>query len=156
MAELPKGITKEVRRGGSGVLELLLIDFDREGDSGYIRIQQPTNPVSIAQLVISEGAPEMALFESTELLMGHTALEELRKCAAADDSRISVHTDVDLGLIADLHPEAKLHFSGSDNYADKKTQGWITDTKRDSDWWRSKRNREWTMTEQTLDDDEDD
>ena len=156
MAELPKGITKEVRRGGSGVLELLLIDFDREGDSGYIRIQQPTNPVSIAQLVISEGAPEMALFESTELLMGHTALEELRKCAAADDSRISVHTDVDLGLIADLHPEAKLHFSGSDNYADKKTKGWITDTKRDSDWWRSKRNREWTMTEQTLDDDEDD
>ncbi len=156
MAELPKGITKEVRRGGSGVLELLLIDFDREGDSGYIRIQQPTNPVSIAQLVISDGAPEMALFESTELLMGHTALDELRKCAAADDSRISVHTDVDLGLIADLHPEAKLHFSGSENYAGKKTQGWITDTKRDSDWWRSKRNREWTMTEQTLDDDEDD
>ena len=156
MAELPKGITKEVRRGGSGVLELLLIDFDKEGSSGYIRIQQPTNPVSIAQLVISDGAPEMALFESNELLMGHSALEELRKCAAADDSRISVHTDVDLGLIADLHPEAKLHFSGSDTSADKKAQGWITNTKRDSDWWRSKRNREWTMTEQTLDDGEDD
>jgi len=156
MAELPKGITKEVRRGGSGVLELLLIDFDREGGSGYIRIQQPTNPVSIAQLVISDGAPEMALFESTELLMGHSALEELRDCAAADDSRISVHTDVDLGLIADLHPEAKLHFAGSDTRADKKIEGWITDTKRDSDWWRSKRNREWTMTEKTLDDDEQD
>ena len=154
MAELPKGITKEVRRGGSGVLELLLIDFDKEGSSGYIRIQQPTNPVSTAQLVISDGAPEMALFESNELLMGHTALEELRKSAAADDSRISVHTDVDLGLIADLHPEAKLHFSASDSSADKKAQGWITNTKRDSDWWRSKRNREWTMTEQTSDDDE--
>ena len=156
MAELPKGITKEVRRGGSGVLELLLIDFDKEGGSGYIRIQQPTNPVSIAQLVISDGAPEMALFESTELLMGHSALEELRDCAAADDSRISVHTDVDLGLIADLHPEAKLHFAGSDTHTDKKIEGWITDTKRDSDWWRSKRNREWTMTEKTLDDDEED
>ncbi|HHZ74233.1 MAG TPA: DUF835 domain-containing protein [Candidatus Poseidoniales archaeon] len=156
MAELPKGITKEVRRGGSGVLELLLIDFDKEGSSGYIRIQQPTNPVSIAQLVISDGAPEMALFESTELLMGHNALEELRDCAAADDSRISVHTDVDLGLIADLHPEAKLHFAGSDTHADKKVEGWITNTKRDSDWWRSKRNREWTMTEKTLDDDEED
>jgi len=156
VAELPKGITKEVRRGGSGVLELLLIDFDKEGSSGYIRIQQPTNPVSIAQLVISDGAPEMALFESTELLMGHNALEELRDCAAADDSRISVHTDVDLGLIADLHPEAKLHFAGSDTHADKKVEGWITNTKRDSDWWRSKRNREWTMTEKTLDDDEED
>ena len=156
MAELPKGITKEVRRGGSGVLELLLIDFDKEGGSGYIRIQQPTNPVSIAQLVISDGEPEMALFESTELLMGHSALEELRNCAAADDSRISVHTDVDLGLIADLHPEAKLHFAGSDTHTDKKIEGWITDTKRDSDWWRSKRNREWTMTEKTLDDDEED
>jgi len=154
MAELPRGITKEVRRGGSGVLELLLIDFDREGDSGYIRIQQPTNPVSIAQLVISDGAPEMALFESTELLMGHTALDELRKCASADDSRISVHTDVDLGLIADLHPEAKLHFSDSDTYADEKIQGWITNTKRDSDWWRSKRNREWTLTENTTDDEQ--
>jgi hypothetical protein len=156
MAELPKGITKEVRRGGSGVLELLLIDFDKEGGSGYIRIQQPTNPVSIAQLVISDGAPEIALFESSELLMGHSALEELRNCAAADDSRISVHTDVDLGLIADLHPEAKLHFAGLDSNADKKIEGWITDTKRDSDWWRSKRNREWTMTEKTLDDDDED
>ena len=156
MAELPKGITKEVRRGGSGVLELLLIDFDKEGGSGYIRIQQPTNPVSIAQLVISDGEPEMALFESTELLMGHSALEELRNCAAADDSRISVHTDVDLGLIADLHPEAKLHFADSDSHTDKKIEGWITDTKRDSDWWRSKRNREWTMTEKSLGDDEED
>jgi hypothetical protein len=156
VAELPKGITKEVRRGGSGVLELLLIDFDKEGGSGYIRIQQPTNPVSIAQLVISDGEPEMALFESTELLMGHSALEELRNCAAADDSRISVHTDVDLGLIADLHPEAKLHFADSDSHTDKKIEGWITDTKRDSDWWRSKRNREWTMTEKSLDDDEED
>ena len=86
MAELPKGVTKEVRRGGSGVLELLLIDFDREGGDGYIRIEKKSTPNAIAQLVIIGGKPAMALFEKESLLMGHSALDELRNCAADDES----------------------------------------------------------------------
>tara|TARA_B100001750_G_scaffold237380_1_gene242406 strand:+ start:3926 stop:6265 length:2340 start_codon:yes stop_codon:yes gene_type:complete len=155
MAELPKGVTKEVRRGGSGVLELLLIDFDREGSDGYFRIEKDTSPTTIAQLVIVEGNPAMALFEHESLLMGHSALEELRKCAADDDSRISVHTDVDLGLISDLHPEAKLHIREEDDISGQKIEGWIIDTKSDSHWWRHKQKRDWAMTEATLTEEDD-
>ena len=156
MAELPKGVTKEVRRGGSGVLELLLIDFDREGGDGYFRIEKESSPVTVAQLVIVEGKPSMALFEQESLLMGHSALVELRKCAADDDSRISVHTDVDLGLISDLHPEAKLHIQEEDSISGQKIEGWIIDTKSDSHWWRHKQKRDWTMTEASLSEDVDD
>ena len=150
MAELPKGVTKEVRRGGSGVLELLLIDFDREGGDGYIRIEKNSTPNAIAQLVIIGGKPAMALFEKESLLMGHSALDELRNCAADDESRISVHTDVDFGLISDLHPEAKLYIREEDDITGQKIEGWIIDTKSDSHWWRHKQKREWTMTEDTL------
>ena len=69
MAELPKGVIKEVRRGGSGVLELLLIDFDRESGDGYIRIEKTSTPNAIAQLVIIGGKPAMALFEKESLLI---------------------------------------------------------------------------------------
>ncbi len=156
MAELPKGVTKEVRRGGSGVLELLLIDFDRDGGDGYIRIEKDTSPATVAQLVIVEGKPAMALFEHDSLLMGHAALAELRQCGADDDSRISVHTDVDLGLISDLHPEAKLHIREEDAVSGQKIEGWIIDTKSDSHWWRHKQKRDWTMTEETLTEEEED
>ena len=156
MAELPKGVTKEVRRGGSGVLELLLIDFDREGGDGYIRIEKDTSPATVAQLVIVGGKPEMALFEHDSLLMGHSALAELRQCATDDDSRISVHTDVDLGLISDLHPEAKLHILEEDAVSGQKIEGWIIDTKSDSHWWRHKQKRDWAMTEETLTEEEED
>lgn len=147
MAELPKGVTKEVRRGGSGVLELLLMDFSREVGDGYLRIEQSGPPKSVGQLVITSGSPEMALFEREELLMGKSALEKIRQCATADDSRISVHTDVDFGLISDLHPEAKLHFDKEAEISGKRVTGWIIDTKNDSDWWRSKQKREWTIAE---------
>ena len=156
MAELPKGVTKEVRRGGSGVLELLLIDFDREGGDGYFRIEKDSSPATVAQLVIVEGKPAMALFEYESLLMGHSALVELRKCAADDSSRISVHTDVDLGLISDLHPEAKLHIQEEDSISGQKIEGWIIDTKSDSHWWRHKQKRDWTMTESSLTEEVDD
>ena len=154
MAELPKGVTKEVRRGGSGVLELLLIDFDREGEDGYIRIEKGTSPATVAQLVIVQGKPSMALFEYESFLMGHSALSELRQCAADDDSRISVHTDVDFGLIADLHPEAKLHIREEDAISGQKIEGWIIDTKSDSHWWRHKQKRDWTMTEGSMTEEE--
>ena len=66
MAELPKGVTKEVRRGGSGVLELLLIDFDREGGDGYIRIEKDTSPA----LVNPEMLPVDCLRDYSSLTRG--------------------------------------------------------------------------------------
>ncbi len=147
MAELPKGVTKEVRRGGSGILELLLIDFDKASDDGYLRVERPTQPVSVGQLVIIDGTPSMCLFEFDELLMGQRALDALRDSAAEDDSRISVHSEVDFALIADLHPEAKLHIDEEDFATGERMEGWIDTASDRSDWWRRKQNREWTQVE---------
>ena len=40
MAELPRGITLETRRGGPDVLRTLVEDFFTESQDGYIRIER--------------------------------------------------------------------------------------------------------------------
>lgn len=150
MAELPRGTSREVRRGGSGVLELLLIDFDKEGGDGYIRVERPTSPPTTAQLVVRGGKPSMALHESEGLAMGQTALEALRVDAAADDSRLSVHIDVDLELISELHPEARLHLDEEDLITGQQASGWIVDPSQESSWWQQKRRTEWAKSQSTM------
>ena len=150
MAELPRGTTREVRRGGSGVLELLLIDFDKEGGDGYIRVERPTSPPTTAQLVVRGGKPSMALHESEGLAMGQAALEALRVDAAADDSRLSVHIDVDLVLISELHPEARLHLDEEDLVTGQQSSGWIVDPSQESSWWQQKRRTEWAKSQSTM------
>jgi len=150
MAELPRGTTREVRRGGSGVLELLLIDFDKEGSDGYIRVERPTSPPTTAQLVVRGGKPSMALHESVGLVMGQAALEALRIDAAADDSRLSVHIDVDLELISELHPEARLHLDEEDIVTGQRASGWIVDPSQESSWWQQKQRTEWAKSQSTM------
>ena len=150
MAELPRGTSREVRRGGSGVLELLLIDFDKEGGDGYIRVERPTSPPTTAQLVVRGGKPSMALHESEGLAMGQAALEALRVDAAADDSRLSVHIDVDLDLISELHPEARLHLDEEDLITGQQSSGWIVDPSQESSWWQQKRRTEWAKSQSTM------
>jgi len=150
MAELPRGTTREVRRGGSGVLELLLIDFDKEGGDGYIRVERPTSVPSTSQLVVQRGKPSLALHECEILLMGQAALDALRIDAAAADSRLSIHVDVDLALISGLHPEARLHLDEEDFVTGQKVSGWIVDPSEESSWWQQKRRTEWKQSETTL------
>ncbi len=150
MAELPRGKVREVRRGGAGVLELLLVDFERGGDDGYLKVEGGGRRGEVGQLVITQGTPSLAIFEGEALLMGAPALRHFRSVAAGDDSRISVHTDVDLDLISELHPEAKLHIDDGDAVVGERIEGWIVDTKSDSDWWRKKQRRVWTPSETSL------
>ncbi|PXF23526.1 MAG: hypothetical protein CXX72_01135 [Methanobacteriota archaeon] len=109
MAEFPVGRVREVRRGGAGVLELLLLDLSREQADGYIRVERQGEVARVGQLVLSAGRLVMCLHETDELSMGRNALEALRADAAADDSRLSIHDEVDLEVVFDLHPEARLH-----------------------------------------------
>ncbi|PXF20694.1 MAG: hypothetical protein CXX72_04470 [Methanobacteriota archaeon] len=109
MAEFPAGRVREVRRGGAGVLELLLLDLSRERADGYIRVERQGEVARVGQLVFSAGRLVMCLHEEDELIMGRNALNALRADAEADDSRLSIHDEVDLEVVFDLHPEARLH-----------------------------------------------
>jgi hypothetical protein len=132
------------------VLELLLIDFDREAGDGYIRVERPTSPPTTAQLVVQGGKPVMAIHESERMAMGQAALDALRIDAAADDSRLSVHVEVDLALISELHPEARLHLDEEDSVSGVRASGWIAQPSQRSSWWQQKRATEWAQGETTL------
>ena len=143
MAEFPAGRVREVRRGGAGVLELLLLDLSREGADGYIRVERPGEIVRVGQLVLSAGRLVMCLHETDELSMGRDALEALRTDAAADDSRLSIHDEVDLEVVFDLHPEARLHLDDDVDASGDRIDGW-EDTGSSLTWWQKRSQTEWS------------
>ncbi len=142
MAEFPDGRVREVRRGGAGVLELLLLDLSREQADGYIRVERQGEVARVGQLVLSAGRLVMCLHEEDELSMGRHALEELRADAAADDSRLSIHDDVDLEVVFDLHPEARLHLDEDVGSSGDRIEGW-EDTGTSLTWWQQRGQTEW-------------
>ena len=143
MAEFPAGRVREVRRGGAGVLELLLLDLSRERADGYIRVERQGEVARVGQLVFSAGRLVMCLHETDELSMGRNALEALRADAAADDSRLSIHDEVDLEVVFDLHPEARLHLDDDVGAAGDRIEGWA-DTGSSLTWWQQRSQAEWT------------
>ena len=137
MAEFPVGRVREVRRGGAGVLELLLLDLSRELADGYIRVERQGEVARVGQLVLSAGRLVMCLHETDELSMGRNALEALRADAAADDSRLSIHDEVDLEVVFDLHPEARLHLDDDVGASGDRIEGW-EDTGSSLTWWQQR------------------
>lgn len=136
MVELPRGEVSESRRGGSGVLELLLVDMRNASRSGYIRCEAPRLSGAIGQITVHDGAPRLALYESPDgdLKMGHVALGAIREAALHEDSRLSLHEGVDVRLIEELHPLALLHIEEGEVIA------W-TGGDSDEEWWAQRQRR---------------
>ena len=136
MVELPRGDVSESRRGGPGVLELLLIDMRNASRSGYIRCEAPRLSGATGQITVHDGAPRLALYESPDgdLKMGHVALGAIREAALHEDSRLSLHEGVDVRLIEELHPLALLHIEEGEVIA------WTGDDS-DEEWWVQRQRR---------------
>ena len=71
----------ETRRGGAGVLELLLVDMQKRSESGYIRCEAGALGGAVGQITVRQGTPSMVLYEDSEgsVLSGHSALGALQE-----------------------------------------------------------------------------
>ena len=101
MVELPRGKVSETRRGGVGVLELLLVDMQKRSDTGYIRCEAGALGGAIGQITVRQGTPSMALYEDAEgnVLVGHSALGALQEAASLEGSQLTRHHEIDLDRI---------------------------------------------------------
>jgi hypothetical protein len=155
MVELPKGEVSETRRGGTGVLELLLVDMQKRVESGYLRCEVGALGGAVGQITVRDGIPSMALYEGEDgqLLIAHVALGAMQEAAALEGSRLTRHSGVDLDLIEDLHPLARLYFDEGE------TLPWGDGGEAEVWWQRRQRvRREWKrldawMPEETPEDD---
>ena len=137
MVELPRGEISETRRGGAGVLELLLVDMQKRSESGYIRCEAGALGGAVGQITIREGTPSMVLYEDSEgsMLSGHAALGALQEAASLEGSQLSRHHDIDLDLIESLHPLALLHLEEGE------VLPWGEDFEAEAWWHRRQRTR---------------
>ena len=140
MVELPRGDVKESRRGGAGVLELLLVDMQTRSESGFIRCEATSLGGAVGQIIVREGNPSMVLFEGADgnRLIGHAAVGALQEAAGLEGSQLSLHQGVDLDLIEDLYPLARLHLDEGE------TLPWSEAGEAEA-WWRRRQRtrREW-------------
>jgi hypothetical protein len=151
MVDLPRGDVSETRRGGVGVLELLLVDMQKREESGYIRCEAGALGGAVGQITVRSGTPSMVLFESADgnLLIGQTAVGALQEAASLEGSQLTRHTGVDLDLIEDLHPLARLHLD------DGETLPWSQDSEAEA-WWRQRQRsrRQWKKLDAWTPDDD--
>ncbi|MDE0707928.1 MAG: DUF835 domain-containing protein [Candidatus Poseidoniales archaeon] len=140
MVELPTGEVNETRRGGAGVLELLLVDMQKRSESGYIRCEAGALGGAVGQITVRKGTPSMVLYEDSEgsMLSGHAALGALQEAASLEGSQLSRHDGIDLDLIESLHPLAILHLEEGE------VLPWSEDFEAEA-WWhrRQRKRRQW-------------
>jgi len=126
MAELPDGIVVERRRGGPGVLALLMLDATRSRFNGHIRIERASNNGFVGNLGIIDGMPIMSI--SVEInsssIGGKESMEICLHESAMDDARISVHEGPHIPESMDLHPYSRLLSSDIQNLEE---QPWWSD-----------------------------
>ena len=152
MVELPRGKVSETRRGGVGVLELLLVDMQKRSDSGYIRCEAGALGGAIGQITVRQGTPSMALYEDAEgnVLVGHSALGALQEAASLEGSQLTRHHEIDLDRIESLNPTAML------DMADGDLLPWGEDIEAEA-WWsrRQRKRRQWKRLDAWMPDEED-
>ena len=140
MVELPRGEVSETRRGGAGVLELLLVDMQKRSETGYIRCEAGALGGAVGQISVREGTPSMVLYEDSDgaVLSGHAALGALQEASSLEGSQLTRHMGVDLNLIESLHPLAILHLE------DGEVLPWGEDFEAEA-WWhrRQRKRRQW-------------
>ena len=152
MVELPRGKVSETRRGGVGVLELLLVDMQKRSDTGYIRCEAGALGGAIGQITVRQGTPSMALYEDAEgnVLVGHSALGALQEAASLEGSQLTRHHEIDLDRIESLNPTAML------DMADGDLLPWGEDIEAEA-WWsrRQRKRRQWKRLDAWMPDEED-
>ena len=126
MAELPDGLVIERRRGGPGVLALLMLDATRSRFNGHIRIERVSNNGFVGNLGILDGMPIMSIAMDIDS-SSSGGKESMEKClheSAMDDARISVHEGSHIPQSMDLHPYSRLLSSDIQNLEE---QPWWSD-----------------------------
>ena len=126
MAELPDGLVIERRRGGPGVLALLMLDATRSRFNGHIRIERVSNNGFVGNLGILDGMPIMSIAMDIDS-SSSGGKESMEKClheSAMDDARISVHEGSHIPQSMDLHPHSRLLSSDIQNLEE---QPWWSD-----------------------------
>jgi len=151
MVELPRGEVNETRRGGVGVLELLLVDMQKRSESGYIRCEAGALGGAVGQITVRQGTPSMVLYEDSEgsVLSGHPALGALQEAASLEGSQLTRHHEIDLDLIESLHPLALLHMEEGE------VLPWGEDVEVEA-WWhrRQRKRRQWKRLDAWMPDEE--
>lgn len=152
VVELPRGKVSETRRGGVGVLELLLVDMQKRSDTGYIRCEAGALGGAIGQITVRQGTPSMALYEDAEgnVLVGHSALGALQEAASLEGSQLTRHHEIDLDRIESLNPTAML------DMADGDLLPWGEDIEAEA-WWsrRQRKRRQWKRLDAWMPEEED-
>ena len=152
VVELPRGKVSETRRGGVGVLELLLVDMQKRSDSGYIRCEAGALGGAIGQITVRQGTPSMALYEDAEggVLVGHSALGALQEAASLEGSQLTRHHEIDLDRIESLNPTAMLDMAEGDLLP------WGEDIEAEA-WWarRQRKRRQWKRLDAWMPEEED-
>ena len=151
VVELPRGKVSESRRGGVGVLELLLVDMQKRLESGYIRCEAGALGGAVGQITVREGTPSIALYEDAEgsVLTGHSALGALQEAASLEGSQLTRHHEIDLDRIESLNPTAMLDMEEGDLLP------WGEDIEAEA-WWarRQRKRRQWKRLDAWMPDDE--
>ena len=126
MAELPDGLVIERRRGGPGVLALLMLDATRSRFNGHIRIERISNKGFVGNLGILDGMPIMSIATDIDSSSagGKESMEKCLHESAMDDARISVHEGSHIPQSMDLHPYSRLLSSDIQNLEE---QPWWSD-----------------------------
>ena len=152
VVELPRGKVSETRRGGVGVLELLLVDMQKRSDTGYIRCEAGALGGAIGQITVRQGTPSMALYEDAEgnVLVSHSALGALQEAASLEGSQLTRHHEIDLDRIESLNPTAML------DMADGDLLPWGEDIEAEA-WWsrRQRKRRQWKRLDAWMPEEED-
>lgn len=152
VVELPRGKVSETRRGGVGVLELLLVDMQKRSDTGYIRCEAGALGGAIGQITVRQGTPSMALYEDAEgnVLVGHSALGALQEAASLEGSQLTRHHEIDLDRIESLNPTAMLDMEDGDLLP------WGEDIEAEA-WWsrRQRKRRQWKRLDAWMPEEED-
>ncbi|MED6298161.1 MAG: DUF835 domain-containing protein [Candidatus Thermoplasmatota archaeon] len=152
MVELPRGKVSETRRGGVGVLELLLVDMQKRSDTGYIRCEAGALGGAIGQITVRQGTPSMSLYEDAEgnVLVSHSALGALQEAASLEGSQLTRHHEIDLDRIESLNPTAMLDMEDGDLLP------WGEDIEAEA-WWsrRQRKRRQWKRLDAWMPEEED-
>ncbi|MBD19264.1 MAG: hypothetical protein CMB13_06490 [Euryarchaeota archaeon] len=108
MAEFPQGEVVERRRGGPGVLALLMLDATRSRFNGHLRIESLDG--AVGGLGIIEGMPAMALYTSGggEVAGGRDAMDRCLNSSADPSAALSVHSGNQVSSMMDSHPHSRL------------------------------------------------
>ncbi len=108
MAEFPQGEVMERRRGGPGVLALLMLDATRTRFNGHLRIESLDG--AVGGLGIIQGMPAMALYTSSdgEVAGGRDAMDLCLGSSADPSAALSVHSGNQASAMMDSHPHSRL------------------------------------------------